>query len=105
MDIQVEFERGTSNATGLSFQFSSFERIAGLLIRTWLAGGEGTAAIVFDWDRSTLEVIFEALDPDTMEFDLGNSNACLFFRSIFQTLKTVERLGDLSIGVPIDHCH
>lgn len=58
LDIEMELEPGTSEA-------------AGILIRSWRVGGEGTAAIVFDWERSCLEIVFEALNPDTMEFYLG----------------------------------
>lgn len=57
LDIEVKLEKGSSDA-------------AGLLIRSWRVGGEGTAAIVFDWERSCLEVVFEALNPETMEFFL-----------------------------------
>lgn len=57
LDIEVKLEKGSSDA-------------AGLLIRSWNVGGEGTAAIVFDWERSCLEVVFEALNPETMEFFL-----------------------------------
>ena len=50
---------------------TSDEWTLGLLVRSWNVGGEGTAAVVFDWERSCLEVVFEALNPDTMEFFLG----------------------------------
>ncbi len=32
---------------------------AGLLFRSWNAGGEGSAAILFDFDRNILEAVFE----------------------------------------------
>lgn len=49
---------------------------AGVLLRSWNAGGEGSAAILLDWERSVLEAIFEGgpgrdlatttdLDPDS----------------------------------------
>eukprot|EP00210_Caulerpa_lentillifera_P005074 g4847.t1 len=62
LDFEIELERGTSEA-------------AGLLIRSWRVGGEGTAAIVFDWERSCLDVVFEALDPETMEFYLDSEDS------------------------------
>jgi len=33
---------------------------AGLLIRSWHAGGEGGAALLYDWERGVLECVFEA---------------------------------------------
>lgn len=57
LDLSITLERGSSDA-------------AGLLLRSWHIGGEGSAAIVFDWERNSLEVVFEAVDPDTMEFCL-----------------------------------
>lgn len=57
LDMSITLERGSSDA-------------AGLLLRSWHIGGEGSAAIVFDWERNSLEVVFEAVDPDTMEFCL-----------------------------------
>lgn len=50
---------------------------AGLLFQGWDAAGEGSAAIVFDWERSVLEAIYEApprdmgatQDPDAEEDD------------------------------------
>jgi len=62
LDIEVVLMKGSSDA-------------AGLLIRSWRVGGEGTAAIVFDWERSCLEVVFEALNPETMEFFLDADNS------------------------------
>ena len=41
---------------------------AGLLFRSWNAGGEGSASVVYDWDRNVLEVVFlggEARDSMT----------------------------------------
>ncbi len=49
---------------------------AGVLLRSWDAGGEGSAAILLDWERNVLEAIFEGgpgrdlatttdLDPDS----------------------------------------
>lgn len=37
---------------------------AGILFRSWNAGGEGSAAIVFDWERGVLEAIFEGAGAD-----------------------------------------
>lgn len=47
-----------------------------MLLRSWNAGGEGSAAILLDWERNVLEAIFEGgagrdlatttdLDPDS----------------------------------------
>ena len=33
----------------------------GLLFQSWKAGGEGSAAILFDFDRNILEAVFEVL--------------------------------------------
>eukprot|EP00803_Ostreobium_quekettii_P007954 evm.model.scf_929.2 EVM.evm.TU.scf_929.2 scf_929:6204-10003(+) len=57
LDLDITVERGSSEA-------------AGILLRSWHVGGEGSAAIIFDWERNSLEVVFEAVDPDTMEFTL-----------------------------------
>ncbi len=49
---------------------------AGVLLRSWDAGGEGSAAILLDWERGVLEAVFEGgpgrdlattteLDPDS----------------------------------------
>ena len=37
---------------------------AGLLFQGWDAAGEGSAAIVYDWERSVLEAIYEAPQQD-----------------------------------------
>ena len=48
---------------------------AGLLLRSWNAGGEGNTAVLYDWERNVLEAVFEGgagldlatqtdLDPD-----------------------------------------
>ncbi|KAK9916361.1 hypothetical protein WJX75_001798 [Coccomyxa subellipsoidea] len=63
LDIVISLERGTATA-------------AGVLLRSWNAGGEGSAAILLDWERNVLEAIFEGgvgrdlatttdLDPDS----------------------------------------
>ncbi len=48
---------------------------AGLLLRSWNAGGEGGAAILYDWERGVLEAVFEGgagLDLATQpELDAG----------------------------------
>lgn len=31
----------------------------GVLVRSWNAGGEGSAVVVYSWERSALEVVFE----------------------------------------------
>lgn len=55
LDIQVTLDRGGAAA-------------AGLLIRSWRAGGEGSAAVVVDWEGGLLEVVFEgAADPVALE--------------------------------------
>ena len=49
---------------------------AGMLLRSWNAGGEGGTAVLYDWERGVLEAVFEGgggmdlatqtdLDPDT----------------------------------------
>ena len=43
--------RGDANAAGLIFQ-------------GWDAAGEGSAAIVYDWERSVLEAVYEAPERD-----------------------------------------
>ncbi len=35
-----------------------------MLFRSWNAGGEGSAAIVFDWERNVLEAVFEGAGLD-----------------------------------------
>ncbi|GMH35060.1 hypothetical protein BSKO_02928 [Bryopsis sp. KO-2023] len=62
LDLEVTLERGMSNA-------------AGLLLRSWHVAGEGCAAIVFDWDHRKLEVVFEAVNPETMEFCLDSETS------------------------------
>lgn len=42
----------------------------GILLRSWNQAGEGGAAVLFNWETSLLEVVFEALDPATMSFSL-----------------------------------
>ncbi|DBA96005.1 TPA: hypothetical protein ACH3X1_001510 [Trebouxia sp. C0004] len=64
LDIEVVLDRGDASAAGLLFQ-------------GWDAAGEGSAAIVYDWERSVLEAIYEApprdmgatQDPDAEEDD------------------------------------
>lgn len=53
LDIELVLDRGDASAAGLLFQ-------------GWDAAGEGSAAIVYDWERSVLEAIYEApLEPNT----------------------------------------
>lgn len=42
----------------------------GILLRSWHQGGEGGAAVLYNWETSLLEVVFEAMDPSTMTFSL-----------------------------------
>ncbi|KAL3140314.1 hypothetical protein ABBQ38_004579 [Trebouxia sp. C0009 RCD-2024] len=64
LDIELILDRGDASSAGLLFQ-------------GWDAAGEGSAAIVFDWERSVLEAIYEApprdmgatQDPDAEEDD------------------------------------
>ena len=46
LDLTVVLDRGTASA-------------AGVLVRSWAAGGEGSAAIVVDWEAGVLEAVFE----------------------------------------------
>lgn len=39
------------------------------------ARGEGGAALLFNWETLTLEVIYEALDPATMQYSLSAPTA------------------------------
>lgn len=47
----------------------------GVLLHSWHVSGEGSAVIIFDWDRRNLEVVFEAVDPETMEFCINSSSS------------------------------
>lgn len=51
---------------------------AGLLVRSWHAGGEGGAALLYDWERGVLECVFEAGTGDDMatrtELDAEDEN-------------------------------
>lgn len=49
--------------------------MAGVLLHSWHVSGEGSAVIIFDWDRRKLEVIFEAVDPETMDFCISSSSS------------------------------
>ena len=49
LDVSVTLERGSAVA-------------AGVLVRSWNAGGEGSAAIVVDWESGVLEAVFEGGD-------------------------------------------
>jgi hypothetical protein len=55
--LQVVFSQGTASTVGI-------------LLRSWHQAGEGGAAVLFNWETSLLEVVFEALDPATMTFSL-----------------------------------
>ena len=49
LEVSVTLERGSAVA-------------AGVLVRSWNAGGEGSAAIVVDWESGVLEAVFEGGD-------------------------------------------
>ncbi|KAK9821729.1 hypothetical protein WJX81_006531 [Elliptochloris bilobata] len=53
LDVTLVLERGTASA-------------AGLLVRSWHAGGEGGAALLYDWERGVLECVFEAGTGDDL---------------------------------------
>jgi hypothetical protein len=55
--VQVVFSQGSASTVGV-------------LLRSWHGGGEGGAAVLFNWESCLLEVVFEALDPATMTFSL-----------------------------------
>jgi beta-fructofuranosidase len=55
--LQAVFSQGSASTVGV-------------LLRSWQQGGEGGAAVLFNWETSLLEVVFEALDPATMTFSL-----------------------------------
>ncbi len=55
--VQAAFSQGSASTVGV-------------LLRSWHQGGEGGAAVLFNWESSLLEVVFEALDPSTMAFSL-----------------------------------
>ncbi|WIA41557.1 hypothetical protein OEZ86_008923 [Tetradesmus obliquus] len=57
LDIEVVFSQGSASTVGV-------------LLRSWHQGGEGGAAVLFNWESGLLEVVFEALDPATMSFSL-----------------------------------
>uniref|UniRef100_A0A7S3QUF1 beta-fructofuranosidase n=1 Tax=Dunaliella tertiolecta TaxID=3047 RepID=A0A7S3QUF1_DUNTE len=44
---------------------------SGVVLRSWQAGVEGAAAVLYCWDTGVLEVVFEALDPETHEYSLA----------------------------------
>jgi hypothetical protein len=45
-------------------------RAVGVLLQAWDSANGGGAAVVFHWESSLLEVVFEALDPATMRYSL-----------------------------------
>lgn len=55
--LQVVFSQGTASTVGI-------------FLRSWHQAGEGGAAVLYNWESSLLEVVFEALDPATMSFSL-----------------------------------
>ena len=60
---------------------------AGLLLRSWNAGGEGGTAILYDWERGVLEAVFEG----GVGIDLAT-----------QTDLDPEAEGQRRIGGPVD---
>lgn len=74
--LQAGFGSGGHLLT-ISWQCRGDASAAGLLFQGWDAAGEGSAAIVYDWERSVLEAIYEAppqdmgatQDPDAEEGD------------------------------------
>lgn len=62
LDMELTFERGNSLITGF-------------ILQSYNAGGEGAAAVLYDWESRQLEVVFEALDPETLQFSLSAPNA------------------------------
>ena len=43
--------------------------MSGLALRSWVSGG--SAAVLYSWREGTLEVVFEAMDPNTHKFSLA----------------------------------
>ncbi|KAI8462969.1 MAG: glycosyl hydrolase [Monoraphidium minutum] len=66
LDVCLTFRRGSGRAVGV-------------MLRAWGAGGgaggAGGAAVVYHWEEQLLEVVFEALDPSTMQFSLTAPDA------------------------------
>ena len=60
LDVSVTLERGSAVA-------------AGVLVRSWNAGGEGSAAIVVDWEAGVLEAVFEGGDEGMGKGGLTNA--------------------------------
>ncbi|KAG2494572.1 hypothetical protein HYH03_007338 [Edaphochlamys debaryana] len=46
-------------------------RCSGLMLHSWREGAEGSAALLYHWDTGVLEVVFESLNPHTLEFSLA----------------------------------
>jgi hypothetical protein len=57
LSLQAVFSQGSASTVGV-------------LLRSWHQGGEGGAAVLYNWESGLLEVVFEALDPATMSFSL-----------------------------------
>lgn len=55
--LQIVFSQGSASTVGI-------------FLRSWNQAGEGGAAVLYNWESSLLEVVFEALDPATMTFSL-----------------------------------
>lgn len=44
---------------------------SGLVLRSYQVGSEGAAAVLYNWGTGVLEVVFEALDPETHTYSLA----------------------------------
>lgn len=71
LDVSLTFRRGGSRAVGV-------------MLRAWGGGGAGHsahgaagggAAVIYHWDEQLLEVVFESLDPSTMQYSLTAPDA------------------------------
>eukprot|EP01026_Neomeris_dumetosa_P059679 TRINITY_DN5578_c0_g2_i1.p2 TRINITY_DN5578_c0_g2~~TRINITY_DN5578_c0_g2_i1.p2 ORF type:complete len:297 (+),score=49.88 TRINITY_DN5578_c0_g2_i1:37-891(+) len=48
---------------------------SGILIKSWEAGGQGGAAILYNWLEGKLEAVFESIDPATYQFAWNSPQA------------------------------
>jgi len=55
--MQVVFTQGSASTVGI-------------MLHSLQQGGEGGAAVLFHWETSLLEVVFEAADPATNKFSI-----------------------------------
>eukprot|EP01025_Chloroclados_australasicus_P023229 TRINITY_DN2361_c0_g1_i10.p1 TRINITY_DN2361_c0_g1~~TRINITY_DN2361_c0_g1_i10.p1 ORF type:complete len:714 (+),score=91.50 TRINITY_DN2361_c0_g1_i10:95-2143(+) len=49
--------------------------MSGLFIKSWEAGGESGAAILYNWMEGKLEAVFESIDPQTYQFAWNSPQA------------------------------